>query len=69
MRPRAERPRRETFTAEEMRQLAELRVLVDQAAGSKTKKAAREMWGRISEAQKDLLMRWVAYRLGAGLSR
>lgn len=69
MRPRAERPRREAFTAEEMHQLAELRVLVDQAAGSQTKKAAREMWGCISGAQKDLLMRWVAYRLGSGLSR
>lgn len=61
MRPKA---RGEVFTADEMRQLYELGNFTRGIKGSKQKVAAA--MSSLSPDQRDLIIRWVAYRLGGG---
>lgn len=55
---------RETFTAEERRQLVEIGQRINQAQG-KDKRAAL-MEATTSPEQRELMIRWVAYRLSGG---
>ena len=55
---------RESFTAEERQQLAEIGQAIEKVRGSK--KAAVQVMASIPPEQRDLMIRWVAYRLSGG---
>ena len=65
MRPKADKPEplKCTFTAEDMAELGQARALADSCKGKKKAEAATIM-SHMTKRQHDLVVRWIACRLG-----
>lgn len=66
MRPKSDKPKKETFSAIERARLASLHHVVSGAKG-KSKQAAKQIMAGLSQSDLDLMARWFAYRLGGGI--
>lgn len=64
MRPHIQKPGLESFTAEERQQLVEIGQRVNQMQGKAKRAALIEV--TTTPEQRDLMIRWIAYRLAGG---